>query len=420
MALASSHRPLRRGAASAVALGCSLLLAACAGATADQAARHPSDGHTVTVWDPYLQWDDASAWSKRVSACAADAGVTLKHSRFNLADLTAKTVLAVQQGSAPDVLVIDNTEVSSLAEAGALSASDVSGADVSGIAPNVLGAGQVGGRTYGVPIGANTLALYYNQKILTAAGVDPASVTDWRSLTAALAKVKAIGKQGITFSAIGTEEGSFQFLPWFWGAGADLHELDSQQAVSALELWTSWVKQGYAAESVVNNAQDPSWHEFTDGDVAFAENGTWQLGSFQKSGIKGGVIPIPSKAGGTAQAPLGGEFVTIPVQKDPKRYDTSKRLVSCLTRGDNAFATDTVLSYISVLPAIQQKQVAADPALGVWVTAVNAAKGRTSDNLGSKYPKVSQLLSGAVQAAVSGATQAGPALSAAQVATATP
>ena len=77
-----------------------------------------------------------------------------------------------------------------------------------------------------MPIGANTLALYYNKDVLAAARVDPASVRDWASLTAALAKVKAAGKKGITFSAIGTEEGSFQFLPWFWGARGDLTHLD--------------------------------------------------------------------------------------------------------------------------------------------------------------------------------------------------
>jgi len=420
MAPSASHRLLRRAATCSLAFGCGLLLAACAGASPDQSIKSgASDLRTVNVWDPYTQWDEASPWGQRVKACAADAKVALKRSKFNLADLTAKTVLAVQQGTAPDVLVIDNTEVSSLVDAGALSAAEVTGADVSGIAQNVLGAGLVDGKTYGVPIGANTLALYYNQKILDAAGVDPASVTDWSSLNAALAKVKATGKRGITFSAIGTEEGSFQFLPWFWGAGADLRKLDSPQAVAALQLWASWVKQGYADKSVVNNAQDPSWHEFTDGDVAFAENGTWQLTAFRKSGIHGGVIPIPSKAAGTAQAPLGGEFVTMPVQRDAKRYDIGKRLTSCLTRGENAYATDSALSYISVLPAMQQKQIKADPQLAVWVTAVSAAKGRTSDNLGSKYPRVSQLLSGAVQAVVSGAAEAGPTLTAAQLASAT-
>src|SRR5207248_6038330 len=121
------------------------------------------------------------------------------------------------------------------------------------------------------------LALYYNKDVLDAAGVDPASVTDWSSLTAALAKVTAAGKKGITFSAIGTEEGSFQFLPWFWGAGANLTDLSTPQAVAALTLWTGWLKNGYAPNSVINNTQTTSWQEFATGQFAFAENGTWQL-----------------------------------------------------------------------------------------------------------------------------------------------
>ena len=47
----------------------------------------------------------------------------------------------------------------------------------------------MGGKTYGVPIGANTLALYYNKAVLAQVGVDPASLTDWAALDAALAEV---------------------------------------------------------------------------------------------------------------------------------------------------------------------------------------------------------------------------------------
>ncbi|MEK8107121.1 extracellular solute-binding protein [Micromonospora sp. M12] len=154
-----------------------------------------------------------------------------------------------------------------------------------------------------MPIGANTLALYYNKDLLTAAGVDPAAVTDWTSLNSALAKVKAKGKKGITFSAIGTEEGSFQFLPWFWGSGAQLTGLDSPQAVSALTLWTDWLRQGHAPNSVINNTQTTSWQEFATGNYAFAENGTWQLANAEKLGFSYGTIPIPASAGGPPRRP---------------------------------------------------------------------------------------------------------------------
>src|SRR3954464_2625379 len=190
-----------------------------------------SGSGTYTVWDPYPQFENGSAWVQLLSKCGSQAGVTVKRSGFDTTDLTNKALLASQQGNAPDVLIVDNPVVSTLAQAGVLMSNADTKLDASAMEPNLLGAGQIGGKTYGVPIGANTLALYYNKDLLTKAGVDVASVRDWPSLTAALAKVKAKGKKGITFSAIGTEEGSFQFLPWFWGAGAQLTALDSPQAV---------------------------------------------------------------------------------------------------------------------------------------------------------------------------------------------
>ncbi|MGW0584284.1 sugar ABC transporter substrate-binding protein, partial [Streptomyces sp. NPDC002920] len=219
---------------------------------------------------------------------------------------------------------------------------------------------------------------------------------------------------GITFSAIGTEEGSFQFLPWFWGSGAKLTELDSAQGASALSLWNDWLKNGYAPNSVINNTQTTSWQEFASGDYAFAENGTWQLANAEKAGFDYGVLPIPASSGGNAAAPTGGEFVTIPVQGDTGRYTTAQKLVTCLTSTDNLYATDTTLSYVAPTTEVQDKQVAADAELTPWVEAVKSAKGRTSDDLGTKYPKISEQMWKAVQSALSGAKSPKDALSAAQ------
>jgi multiple sugar transport system substrate-binding protein len=381
-------------------------------------ASQAAGGGTYTIWDPYPQYDGSSEWVKLLETCGTQAGVKVERTGYDTSDLTNKALLAAQQGNSPDVLIVDNPVVSTLAEAGVLTTTEENKLDVSAIGPNLLAAGQSGGKTYGVPIGANTLALYYNKKVLKGAGVDIASVKDWASLTAALEKVKASGKKGITFSAIGTEEGSFQFLPWFWGSGAQLTKLDSPEGVSAVALWTDWLKKGYAPNSVINNTQTTSWQEFAGGDYAFAENGTWQLANAKKAGFEYGIIPVPGKDGGTAPAPTGGEFVSIPVQSDTARYATSQKLVTCLTSTDNSLTTTTTLSYIAPTEAVQAKQVAADPDLKVWVEAVKAAKGRTSDDLGTKYPKISEPMWGAVQAALSGSKSPQDAMAAAQSAAA--
>ncbi|WP_030667833.1 sugar ABC transporter substrate-binding protein [Streptomyces cellulosae] len=407
--------PTRRTLLAALAaVGTLASLTACGGGSDDGSGSSDASGGTYTFWDPYPQFDASSPWGKLVTDCGTKAGVTVKRTAYDTTDLGNKALLAAQQGNAPDVMLVDNPVVSTLVEAGILNKTSDLGLDTKAIQKNIIGAGTIDDAAYGVPIGANTLALYYNKKVLSAAGVDPASIKDWTSLTAALQKVKAAGKKGITFSAINTEEGSFQFLPWFWGAGGDLKKLDSDKGVAALTLWKQWVDGGLAPKDVLQNTQTTSWQEFATGDYAFGENGTWQLGNAEKAGFDYGVLNIPAKDGGSAPVPTGGEFVTVPVQKDTARYDVSKKIVECLTNDTNILATDTTLTYIAPTAAVQAKQVAANAKLKPWVDAVAAARGRTSGGLGSKYPTISQPMWTAVQSALSGGKSPQDALATAQ------
>jgi len=409
-----SRTPRRRTVGAAITVALAVTVAAGACSTSSGSSASSASSGTYTIWDPYPQFTSSSSWTTLLNSCGSSAGVTIKRTAYDTTDLTSKALLAAQQGVSPDVLIVDNPVVSTLAEAGILTDTSQNKLDTSAVESNLLGAGQYQGKTYGVPIGANTLALYYNRNVLKAAGVDPSTITSWATLTAALAEVKAVGKTGITFSAIGTEEGSFQFEPWFWGADANLTNLSSAQAVSALELWSGWVKSGYAPNSVLNDTQTTSWQEFAAGNTAFAENGTWQLSNAAKAGFPYGIIQIPSEKGGAAPVPTGGEFVTMPAQGSTSRYATSEKIVACLTSAENAFNTDSTLSYIAAGTAVQAKQVAANPELNVWAQAVGSGKARTGDDLGTNYPKISQQLWTAVQAALSGSASAQSALASAQ------
>jgi multiple sugar transport system substrate-binding protein len=377
-----------------------------------------SSAKQFAFWDPYPQFDNSSDWVKLVKSCGEEAGVTIKRTGYDTSDLTSKALLAGQQGASPDVIVIDNPVISTLADAGVLTSADELKLDTSPFAENIAGAGVVDDKAYGVPIGANTLALYYNEDLLKKAGVDPASVKDWASLNAALAKVKAEGAKGITFSGIGTEEGSFQFLPWFWGAGANLKDLASPEAVSAVKLWDDWLAKGYAPNSVINNTQTTAWQEFETGKFGFVENGTWQMGNAEKLGFKYGIISIPAKDGGGAPVPTGGEFVAAPVQKDTARYAKTTKIIDCLTSPENLMTTDTTLSYIAPIADVQEQQASKDPKLAPWVKAVGDAKGRTSDNLGTNYPIISEQMWGAFQNAMSGSDSPESAMQTAQKAAA--
>lgn len=379
--------------------------------TDDSDTAAPAAGGTFTLWDPYPNRDDKSTWALAINACADELGITIERNSGNTGD-TVKD-LTTAASNLPDIAMVDNPKVSTLADAGLLTTAAENGLDVSSIQDNILSAGAIDGDVYGVPVGANTLGLYYNPEILEASGVDIATVTDYASLTAALEKVVAAGHKGITFSAVGTEEGTFQFLPWFWGADADLTALDAPESVEALTLWTNWVKTGLAPQSVLTNTQGTSWDEFLTGEYAFAENGSWFQGAADEAGY--GVIQIPGVDGGSAPAPTGGEFMTLPIQDDTSRYATSAKIVECLAAGS---AGATALGYVapSADGAAAQAADNTPGATEFWVKAVADAKPRTADNLGTDYPVISEQLYTAIQNALSGATSPESALADAQAA----
>lgn len=356
---------------------------------------------TLNFWDPYPQYDDKSDWAKYVQSCAP-TGVTVKRTSAATSDLLNNLTTAEKAGNAPDVVLLDNPAVPDAASAGLIAPANDVGIDTTGFDANLAGPGTVKGVTYGVPVGANTLGLYYNKDILDKAGVDPASITSWVSLTAALQKVKAKGYKGITFASIAGEEGVFQFLPWFWGAGANLKDISSEQAIEAATLLSGWVAKGYAPKSALTDNQSASWDLFLTGKYAFAENGSWfAQAASQLKDFKAIAIPLPGKGIGAAPVPTGGEFALAPVQKDntDAHYANASQVLKCLVGPDNQVKTATALGYFAANKDLRAQQIASSDIWTPWAKSIESAEGRTTD-LGADYTATSANLSKALLAAL--------------------
>ena len=393
----------------AVAAGAALAvggLAGCGGSDSGGAGGSGGKLTSVTYWDPYPQYDDSSAWAKYVQACAP-SGVTLKRTSIPNGDILNELTTAVKEDNAPDVVLLDNPAVPDAATSGLLAPANEAGIDTTGADENLAGPGTVDGVTYGVPIGANTLGLYYNADVLKKAGVDPASITSWDSLNAALEKVTKAGSKGITFAGISGEEGTFQFLPWFWGAGADLKDPGSADAVAAGQLVSDWIGKGYAPKSAITDNQSASWDLFLTGQYAFAENGSWFAKPASEQKFKAVMMPIPGKDGGAAPVPTGGEFAVAPTHEDDAtaHYQAANEVIDCLVGAGNQVKTDDQLGYFAANADERAKQIQADPIWAPWADAINSAQGRTTD-LGADYTATSGALSTAEQAALNAAGDA--------------
>ncbi len=361
----------------------------------------------IGFWDPYPQYDESSDWAKYVQSCAPE-GATITRTAAPNTDLINNLTTAVKEDNAPEVVFLDNPAVPEASASGLLVPLDEVGLQAGDADENLAGPGTVDGKTYGVPIGANTLGLYYNEDVLKDAGVDPSSITDWASLNAALAKVTGAGHEGITFAGLPGEEGTFQFLPWFWGAGANLKEPGSAGAVDAGQLLSDWIGKGYAPKSAITDNQSASWDLFLTGKYGFAENGSWFAKAAADEKFPIAMMPIPAKDGGAAAVPTGGEFGVVPLHKDngAGHYAAAKSVIDCLLSADQQVKTDNMLGYFTANKTTRDEQIAAEPVYQSWTDAIDNAQGRTTD-LGTSYLQTSAALSKAEQAALNAAGDAG-------------
>ncbi|NHA68620.1 sugar ABC transporter substrate-binding protein [Phycicoccus flavus] len=404
----NTTRTVRRSAALLLVAALSTTVAACG--SDDSASSGGGSSAAVTnigFWDPYPQYDDSSDWAKYVQACAPE-GATITRTAAPNTDLINNLTTAVKEDNAPEVVFLDNPAVPEASASGLLVPIDEVGIAASDADPNLAGPGTVDGKTYGVPLGANTLGLYYNEKVLKDAGVDPSGITDWASLNAALEKVTGAGHKGITFAGIPGEEGTFQFLPWFWGAGANLKDIGSPEAVAAGQLVSDWIGKGYAPKSAITDNQSASWDLFLTGDYGFAENGSWFAKSAADEKFPIAMMPIPAKDGGAAPVPTGGEFGVVPLHKENAQahYAAAKAVIDCLLSSDNQVKTDNMLGYFTANQETRTEQIAAEPVYTSWTDAIDNAQGRTTD-LGTAYLQTSAALSKAEQAALNAAGDAG-------------
>jgi multiple sugar transport system substrate-binding protein len=367
---------------------------------------------SITELDYYADEQGSAAWQKILDTCATQTGIKIQRQTVPTAQMLPKVLQGASSKTLPDLLFTDNPTLQQVAATGALTPLDGYGITTDGYYPSIVKAGTYQDKLYGVAPGVNGLALIYNKDLLTAAGVEAPKT--WDELKAAAAKLTKDGKYGLAFSAIPSEEGTWQFLPFFWSNGAELSQLDSAQSVKALQFVTDLVNSGTASKSVVTWNQNDVADQFVAGNAAMMVNGSWNLARLdEQKSLHYGVVPIPvPQAGGKPVVALGGEVGTVPVTSGPAQQAAGK-VLSCILSEPTMLEWSKAHAYIPSKTAAAAKFGAQQPAMQAFVDEVGSARSRTAE-LGEKYPKVSQALADAVQAALTGKQPADQALKAAQ------
>jgi multiple sugar transport system substrate-binding protein len=342
---------------------------------------------------------------------AANPGVKLHFTYVPFGELVSRTLQMAAVHKPPAISAIDNPDVLRVAKAGILKdiSADVAKIELwSDVYPGPKAAVTDGSKVYGVPIGSNSLALYYNKKLLTDGGVSAPPQT-WDQLTETASKTTKSPVYGIAFSAVNTEEATWQWEPFLWSNGGSLSDLASPNAKVALDLWVDWVKKGLASKDVVNWNQGDVPNEFISGRAATMVMGPWQLANVKKSGLDFGIVTIPvPKEGSKPVVPLGGEVWCV-LKGNPKVEQAAMKFVQFTQEPSRLRTICDTFNYISSVQSVAKQQGEANPELMPFVDQMATAKARSQDG-GAKYPEISLAARTAIQRALTGQATAEDAL----------
>lgn len=394
----------RRVLTTALAAGAAVLLpftlAACGGSSGGGSSSGGGDAGTLTIQDYYNDDPGKTVWEGVYKACAQTAGVELNIVHIPGSDLIAKVLQQAQSKTMPDVLMLDNPDLQQIASSGALA--DLSQFDVStdGYAEGIVKASTYDGKLYGLQPVTNSIALFYNKKMLSDAGIQPP--TTWDELKTASAALTKDGKYGLALSAINTYEGTWQFLPFFWSAGGDEKDINTPEAAQALQLWVDMFKAGSISQSAVNWTQADVNDQFKAGNAAMMVNGPWQFPSLADSGVDYGVVPIPAPtAGAPTVSPLGGETWTVPETGNADKQAKAAEIVKCINSDDNQKLLAEKNNTVPTKTAIAEEYGASNPAVKGFADLVPDLRARTGE-LGDKWPDAATKIYTAMQEAIVG------------------
>nr|WP_305136260.1 extracellular solute-binding protein [uncultured Schaedlerella sp.] len=202
--------------------------------------------------------------------------VTAKYVPF--ADFKKQLSIGASADDLPDIAILDSPDHASYVEMGIFE--DLTGKfDVSSYYEGTVNSCTVDGKLYGVPFGANCLALYYNEDMLKDAGCEVP--TTWEELKETAKALTTDSVTGLALCSVQNEEGTFNFAPWLWSTGATSYDIDNENGIRALAFIQDLVNEGVMSKECINWTQGDVMNQFIAGNVAMMENGPWQIPTMQ-------------------------------------------------------------------------------------------------------------------------------------------
>jgi multiple sugar transport system substrate-binding protein len=362
---------------------------------------------TIEFWHNYSASDGQIAVLETLISEFEEAnkGIEVEHVYMDWSALKNSVVLGATTTVLPDVLRGDIAFVPQFQSLNVLEPiSDFE--DYAAQAAKVLAApnssNRMGDDYYGIAANTNTKILFYNQTLLTAAGVSvPTTLSGlWTAVTALTSDTK-----------IGYVEpwtGIWNIGPYIWSNGGDVLSPDNSTATGYINSQiVKDVVQNlanlYAAGSLAGPSMDPGAVGDTDGWAsglyAMQLDGPWRGASNTAASVNYGAVPLPAGSAGSISV-LGGEnFMMFKSSTDAKKLAAWEFVKFMTEKHAQVEMAKVGQMPVNLEALVDAEAIAAMPLLPVFATALQTAKARP---VIAKWSQVEDIIATKVALAITG------------------
>lgn len=313
-------------------------------------------------------------------------------------DMKKKYSMGMVADELPDIGTIDNPDMAAFASMGLfadITKQVTAWGETDKYFEGPLKSAMLEGKYYGLPLTSNCLAMFYNKKVFEDMNLNVP--TTWDELIEVGQKIKTNNMYPLALSAVKTEEGVFQYLPWYLSTGATVENPDSPESIKALKFFGEMLDKGIISPEVISWNQSDVYRQFASGKAAMMINGPWNISAVQKDApnLDFGIALVPRDV--KYASVLGGE--NFGIIKDGNvdgawdflKYYSSKEVM------------DRFISQTGYFPpredvAKENSRWTQDPILKVFMEEMEYASPRGPS---AKWPQISAALAEGLQKGLS-------------------
>jgi multiple sugar transport system substrate-binding protein len=306
----TDHRSRVANASLAAVLSVSLAACGSLGGGSDEGSKE-ADG-TITVWHYYGEPHNIPLENvlKAYDEQHDEVEVDVRYIPFD--DFNRTLQQSATAGDLPDIALINAFDTQAMAEAGIIE--DLSDrvedwGEQDAYYPTSWETTQVDGATYGVPHVADDYAVYYNEDLLDAAGLQPPKT--WDEMESVAAELAQDVKYGLAVAGGEGAEGATGLVLRTLAAGGSIEEFDSDAGVEALQSFKTMVDNGGLSQGFLTWSEEDAKNHFATGQAAMMINSATYVSILNEEvpDLNWDVAPMPSDE--TSNTFLSAENLTI-------------------------------------------------------------------------------------------------------------